>query len=210
MHSIYVSMYLAFRKGRRYTRLAARMSLIAPLHFVDRETRWHRRRTSIWRTRAKVARSALTRVRKCTSRTSFTESETDPSVVAMQRPRSDNQNGRFEMEKIRETLPNESQSSCPSKYGKINKKEKTTNRLRLPRRDARNRRAPCDSAGRAEIEISVRVADENTRYVILYKSSTRVKIGGSRIRAPRGGECDTRKREVFAPISTYPRFRDIF
>jgi hypothetical protein len=77
MYSIYVSMYLAFRKGRRYTRLAARMSLIAPLHFVDRETRWRRRRRSIWRTRAKVARSALTRVRKCTSRTSFTEFETD-------------------------------------------------------------------------------------------------------------------------------------
>jgi hypothetical protein len=37
MHSIYVSMYLAFRKGRRYTQLAARMSLIAPLHFVDRK-----------------------------------------------------------------------------------------------------------------------------------------------------------------------------
>jgi hypothetical protein len=88
MHSIYVSMYLAFRKGRRSTKLAARMSLIAPLHFVDRETRWHRRRTSIWRTRAKVARSALTRVRKCKSRTSTIEFETYLSVIAMQRRRS--------------------------------------------------------------------------------------------------------------------------
>jgi hypothetical protein len=52
-------------------------------------TRWRRRRTSIWRTRAEVARSALTRVRKCTSRTSFTEFETCLSVVAVQRRKSD-------------------------------------------------------------------------------------------------------------------------
>jgi hypothetical protein len=98
MHSIYVSMYLAFRKGRRYTQLAARMSLIALLHFVDRETRWHRRRRSIWRTRAEVARSAVTRVRKCKSRTSAIEFDTYLSVIAMQRRRND-KNGRFEMEK---------------------------------------------------------------------------------------------------------------
>jgi hypothetical protein len=29
---------------------------------------------------------------------------------------------------------------------------------------------------------------------LLYKTLTGVKIGGSRIRAPSGGECDTRKR----------------
>jgi hypothetical protein len=60
-------------------------------------------------------------------------------------------------------------------------------------------------SARAEIKISVRVADENTRYVILYKSSTRVKIGGSRIRAPRGGECDTRKRGF---LLQYQHIRD--
>jgi hypothetical protein len=81
-------------------------------------TRWHRRRTSIWRTRAKVARSALTRVRKCKSRTSTTEFETYLSVIAMQRRRSDNQNGRFEMEKIRKLYLNKSQSSCPSEMAK--------------------------------------------------------------------------------------------
>jgi hypothetical protein len=57
------------------------MSLIATLHLADRETRWRRRLTSIWRTRAKVARSALTCVRKCTSRTSTREFETCPSVA---------------------------------------------------------------------------------------------------------------------------------
>jgi hypothetical protein len=76
----------------------------------------------------------------------------------------------------------------------MKKKENSQLRLRLPRRDARNRRAPCDSASRPEIEISVRVADENTRSVIFYLLRRRVKIGGSRIRAPSGGECDTRKR----------------
>jgi hypothetical protein len=121
------SMYLAFRKGRRYTRLAARMSLIAPLHFLDRETRWHRRRRSIWRTRAKVARSALTRVRKCTSRTSFTEFETCPSVVAMRRRRSDNQNGRFDMEKNTRNSTERKSILLPERNGKINtrKRKKT-------------------------------------------------------------------------------------
>jgi hypothetical protein len=101
------------------TKLAARMSLIAPLHFVDRETRWHRRRTSIWRTRAKVARSALTRVRKCTSRTSTREFDTYLSVIAMQRRRSYNKNGRFEMEKnMKKLYLNKSQSLLPKQMAK--------------------------------------------------------------------------------------------
>jgi IS1 family transposase len=58
---------------------------------------------------------------------------------------------------------------------------------------------------RAEIKISVRVADENTRYVILYACRTRVKIGQSHIRAPRGGECDTRKRGF---LLQYKHIRD--
>jgi hypothetical protein len=65
----------------------------------SKNTRWHRQRMSIWRTHAEVARSALTRVRKCTSRTSTIEFETYLSVIAMQRRRSD-KNGRLEMEKI--------------------------------------------------------------------------------------------------------------
>jgi hypothetical protein len=54
---------------------------------------------SIWRTHAEVAHSALTRVRKCTSRTSTIEFEIYLSVIVMQRRRSDNWNGRLEMEK---------------------------------------------------------------------------------------------------------------
>jgi hypothetical protein len=66
--------------------------------------------------------------------------------------------------------------------------------MRLQYLDALRRRAPCDSAGRAEIKISVRAAYENTSYVISYECRGRVKIGGFHIRAPRGGKCDTRKR----------------
>jgi hypothetical protein len=48
---------------------------------------------------------------------------------------------------------------------KYNKKKKT-NASAISGRFARNRRVPRDSAAGAEIKISVRVADENTRYVI--------------------------------------------
>jgi hypothetical protein len=167
--------------GRRYTQLAARMSLIAPLHFVDRETRWHRRRTSIWRTRAKVARSALTRVRKCTSRTSTREFETCPSVAAMQRRRSDDQNGRFDMEKIRETLLNKSQSSCPNNMAKQMKKERknANSSVVTSTRCAKQTRY---SAGGPK-QKSACASRTETRYPhFLYTSLTGVKIGGSRIR----------------------------
>jgi hypothetical protein len=86
------------------TRLAARVSRIAPLQLLDRETRRRRRRTSNWRTGAEVAGSALARVGKRKSRTSTLEFDTHPtrrSVVAMRRRKSDHRNGRFEMEKNR-------------------------------------------------------------------------------------------------------------
>jgi hypothetical protein len=114
----------------------------------------------------------------------------------MQRPRIDNENGRFEVEK--KTIKSTEQKSIllPKQYGKINKKKEKKFEFVCGYLDAvrETDRVPCESAGRAEIKISVRAAYENTRYVILYACRTTVKMGQSHIRAPSGGECDTWKR----------------
>jgi hypothetical protein len=145
MHSLYVSIYLAFRKGRQYITGCTYVAHCAIATRGSGNTRWHRRRTSIWRTRAKVARSALTRVRKCKSRTSTIEFETYLSVIAMQRRRSDNKNGRFEMEKnMKKLYLTKVNPFAQAKWQ--NKKKKKTNASPISGRVARNRRVPCDSA----------------------------------------------------------------
>jgi hypothetical protein len=131
------------------------------------KTRWHRRRTSIWRTRAKVARSALTRVRKCTSRTSTIEFETYLSVIAMQRRRSD-KNGRFEMEKsMKKLYLTKVNRFAQAKWQNKKKEDKCVSniwtRCAVHRRDTRlagrNRNQRAHGARRHEIRNFLHVAN---------------------------------------------------
>jgi hypothetical protein len=98
------------------------MWLIAPLHLVDRETRGGI--DGVRRFGARVPKSLVRRslaLGKCKSRTSFTELETDPSVVAMQRRKCDNL--ELQIPDGKNTLNSTEQKSIllPEQYGKINK-----------------------------------------------------------------------------------------
>jgi hypothetical protein len=167
MHSLYVSIYFAFRKGRQYITGCMYVAHCAIATRGSGNTRWHRRRTSIWRTHAKVARSALTRIRKCKSRTSTIEFDTNLSVIAMQRRRSD-KNGRFEMEKNMKKLYLTIVNSFAQAKWQNEKKKKTNEspksgrvaqNRRVTRLAGRNRNQRAHGARRREIRISVRVAN---------------------------------------------------